>query len=81
VKGENEKSYRGVHRTRSTVDGSVEKRYLSKDVINIHMIEKGETRESTTYFRLRCDAPKKCTGEWASTAADSSGSVTWEKTE
>ena len=40
----------GEKRTRSQVDGYIEKRYFGADRVCLHFIEKGRLRESTTFF-------------------------------
>jgi hypothetical protein len=74
-----DKDYEGVARTRGVLSGSILKRYLSSDVITIHVSETGALRESTAFFRLKYQSRHKMSGTWQSTAADSSGETIWER--
>lgn len=75
-----EREYVGSKRTRGIIEGSIEKRYLSKDKINLHLIEEGKQRTSTTSQALVVDnRQNKLIGTFNSTVADQSGSVKWQR--
>jgi hypothetical protein len=74
-----EREYIGTNRTRGTLEGYVEKFYLSKDRIRIHLVEDGFGRESTTLFDLVSDGASTMSGSFQSMAADQSGTVKWQR--
>jgi hypothetical protein len=74
-----DRGYVGKNRTRSTVEGYIEKLYLSKDRIRIHMVEEGYERESTVMFDLVSDKASEMSGFFQSMAADQTGSVKWQR--
>ena len=78
-KGEIE--YIGKDRTRGQVEGFIEKRYFSKDKVSLHIIEDGHSRESSHFQKLVIETNDRMIGEFASTAADSEGEVTWQREE
>ena len=68
--------YIGEHRTRSQVDGYIEKRYFGTDRIFLHVVEQGHGRESTTFYTLVFKSRlKKMSGTFVSMVAASSGKV------
>ena len=74
-----EREYIGENRTRSTLEGYIEKFYLSKDRIRIHMVEDGFGRESTVFFDLTGENASRMLGSFQSMAADQTGSVSWQR--
>jgi hypothetical protein len=74
-----EREYVGKNRTRSTLEGYIEKMYLSKDRILIHMVEDGFGRESTVLLDLVSDDTSRMSGSFQSMAADQTGIVKWQK--
>ena len=75
-----EQTYTGRHRIRGEICGSIEKKYLSKDKIKIHIVEHGELRDSTSYHDLIVDKQRRSMrGKFYSTAADSKGKVHWKR--
>jgi hypothetical protein len=74
-----EREYIGNKRTRAYFKGYVERNFLGKNKIQIHVIEKGIERESTIYYVLynECNNLK---GEFFSTAGDSEGTTIWQRT-
>ncbi len=93
IKGTTEKTYEhsssgpreyiGVYRTRGRVEGYIEKKYFpgSKDIAYLHITEDGHCRESTHYHELQIDNNgQRMRGKFSSTAADSEGSATWQRT-
>jgi hypothetical protein len=74
-----DRGYVGKDRTRSTVEGYIEKFYLSKDRIRIHMVEEGFGRESTVMFDLVSANTSEMSGVFQSMAADQTGAVKWQR--
>ena len=74
-----ERSYVGKDRSTGTLEGRIEKFYLSKDKVYLHLTEDGVQRRSTIVFELNCDGPNKMSGAFHSTAADQDGRVQWER--
>jgi hypothetical protein len=72
-------TYKGELRVRSVLSGGIEKFYFSRSRVQIHMVESGRKRESTTFFQLSIDKKNQMSGVWDSTAADSSGVTSWVK--
>jgi hypothetical protein len=74
-----EREYVGKNRTRGIIEGFVHKYYFSKDELHMHIVEGGEARPSTVFFRLTCDTASELSGEFYSTAADQAGTVRWQR--
>ena len=74
-----EREYVGKNRTRATLEGYIEKFYLSKDRVRIHMVEEGFGRESTVVLDLISSNPSKMSGSFQSMAADQTGLVRWQR--
>lgn len=74
-----EREYVGKNRTRGILEGSVEKFYLSKDQIRVHMVEEGFGRESSVLFDLVSDKGSTMSGFFQSMAADQTGIVKWQR--
>jgi hypothetical protein len=74
-----EREYVGKNRTRGNLEGYIEKFYLSKDQIRIHLVEEGFGRESTVLFNLVSDDASTMSGSFQSMAADQSGTVKWQR--
>jgi hypothetical protein len=70
-----EREYVGKNRTRGILEGNIEKFYLSKDRIHIHMVEDGFGRESTVLFDLVMEKASTMSGSFQSMAADQTGTV------
>ena len=74
--------YKAGNRTRITVSGNIKRSFsLRKDnELIIHIIEKGEKRESTSIHNLKISkCGKKMKGIFYSSIANQSGEVNWEK--
>ena len=76
-----EREYIGKNRTRGQVEGFIEKRYFSKDEVSLHITEDGHSRESSHFQKLVIETNDHMIGEFASTAADSGGEITWQREE
>ncbi len=74
-----DREYVGENRTRGILDGYIEKFYLSKDRIRIHLVEDGFGRESTILFDLVSDKASTMSGSFQSMAADQTGIVKWQR--
>ena len=85
IKGTAEKAYEdsinqrkefiGNERTRSQVDGFIDKRYFGKDRVHLHVVEQGHGRESTSFYALRYCEKDVLVGEFTSMVAKSEGKV------
>ena len=73
-----ERDYVGSDRTRGKVRGYIEKNYLGKDRLFLHIVEDG-TRESTHFHELTLTSRRGMEGRFASTIADQDGSVSWQR--
>lgn len=74
-----ERDYIGKNRTRGKIEGSIDKRYFSKDRICIHIVEEGKQRESTHLHELEMEKTGCMAGTFCSMVADSQGEVIWRK--
>jgi hypothetical protein len=72
--------YRGERRTRSLIDGAIQKNYLSRSIITLHFVDSGMRRQTTTFFRIKKRIGRIILeGSFESTAADASGHSTWTR--
>jgi hypothetical protein len=73
--------YIGKNRTLVKITGHIEKRYLSKDRIFIHITEFGQERESSTFHILNEQKTDKnaLDGRFSSTIANQQGFVKWTR--
>lgn len=74
-----EKHYVGPARTRGTIDGFVEKYYLSRDRVKLHLVEDGKERTSTVFFELIYGKTSEMIGSFHSMAAEQNGTVRWRR--
>ena len=74
-----ELEYTGKNRVRGEIQGSIEKRYFSKDRVKIHTVEHGIERDSTIYHNLKLESKDAMKGEFQTTAADSKGDANWKR--
>ncbi|WP_372985514.1 hypothetical protein [Marinobacter sp.] len=74
------RDYIGKNRTRGHIEGFIQKNYLGKDKIFLHIIENGQERESTTFHQLMFQKKSKMVGQFSSMVAKQSGEVTWQRT-
>lgn len=70
--------YVGATRTLGEVRGYIEKKYLGKDRLFLHVIEDGENRKSTCFHELTFKS-KRMVGEFTSTVAKQDGAVLWQR--
>lgn len=73
-----ERDYVGSDRTRGEIRGYIEKNYLGRDRIFLHIVEDG-TRKSTLFHELTLRSRRSMDGRFASTIADQYGSVSWQR--
>lgn len=74
-----EMEYVGKDRTRGEFRGYVEKNYLGKDRVFIHIKEFGKTRDSTCFHKLSVSSKDRMDGTFLSTIADQDGTVSWQR--
>ena len=73
------RDYTGKNRTRGKIEGHIDKRYLSRDRISLHIVEDGHERQSTQFHDLEVKKSGLMTGTFSSMVADSEGEVTWQQ--
>lgn len=74
-----ERSFIGRNRTRGIITGYLEKNYISKDRIVMHIIESGHGREYTHFYKLIFTSNDIMTGDFSSTAAEQTGHAIWQR--
>ena len=74
-----ERNFVGKDRTRSVIDGHIEKNVFSSDRVSLHVIEDGHGRESTHFHDLVVHRDDRLVGTFITMAADSEGIVTWQR--
>ena len=62
---------------RSEVKGSITKKYFDKDILNIHILEYGQNRTTSSYFKLTRFSDEYMAGSFTSSAAKSEGNSEW----
>lgn len=70
-----ERDFVGKNRTRATIEGYIEKKYLGKDKIYLHSIENGHGRESTNFYDLLVKSESEMIGAFNSMVANQDGTV------
>ena len=76
-KGEQE--FVGKNRTRGNIEGYIEKNYITKDRLFLHIIEDGYERKSTHFYELAFQSNKNMLGKFYSTVADQDGTALWQR--
>ena len=73
--------YSGSGRVRITIEGFIDKKYLSSSVVRMHWIEEGKRETSTVHRLLISGSNSDCNlkGTFYKTAANSSGSAIWTR--
>lgn len=74
-----EREYVGADRTRASIEGYIEKKYLGRDSIYIHAIEDGHGRESTNIYDLLLIPNGKMVGSFNSMVANQDGTATCQR--
>lgn len=77
----NVRSYIGKDRNRGEVKGVIKRNYLRRNQISLHVKMQGEKRESSIFIVFNKINTNKMAGVFWATAADSTGTVRWEKSE
>jgi hypothetical protein len=62
---------------RSEIKGSITRKYFKNDILNIHFIEHGERRLTSSYFKLTRFNDSYMMGNFSSSAARSIGASKW----
>ena len=70
----------GKNRKRSIFQGSIEKRYFQPSILQLHVNENAEGRESTTYYELKVKSKDNLDGFFNSMIAEQSGTTIWQRT-
>ena len=68
-----QKEFVGKQRTRSQVNGFIDKRYFAKDLVHFHVVEQGHNRESSTIYKFKFEKKDEMVGVFTSTVAKSKG--------
>lgn len=75
-----EREFVGKNRCRGVVDGYIQKNYLSKDRIVLHVVEEGFGRESTYSYELKVhNKTNTLEGVFSTMVADQDGYTTWSR--
>lgn len=85
IKGSAEKIYEksstreceliGSDRTRASIEGYIERKYLSEDKIYLHTVENGHKRESTNFYELLYKSDLEMIGAFSSMVASQDGTA------
>ena len=70
-----EREFVGDNRTRSVIEGYIEKNYLGKDRVYLHSVENGHGRESTNFYELIVKSDLEMIGVFNSMVANQDGTV------
>lgn len=74
-----ERDFDGKNRTRSVIEGYIEKNYLGKDRVYLHSVENGHGRESTNFYDLLVQSESKMIGAFNSMVANQDGKVVLQR--
>lgn len=74
-----EREFDGKNRTRSVIEGYIEKNYLGKDRIYLHSVENGHGRESTNFYDLIVKSESEMIGAFNSMVANQDGTVVCQR--
>lgn len=74
-----ERKFDGKNRTRGVLEGYLEKNYLTKDHLFIHVIEDGHGRESTSVYDMIIRSDRKMDGAFNSMVANQDGETIWQR--
>ncbi len=75
--------FNGVHRTTAVLEGTIQKSYLGRSTIILHVVEEGKQRAFSWIVEARCrhfGSRTRLIGRFSSTAGDASGTVVLQKT-
>jgi len=74
-----EREFNGKDRTRSVIEGYIEKNYLGKDRVYLHSVENGHGRESTNFYDLIVKSESEMIGAFNSMVANQDGTVVCQR--
>lgn len=74
-----EREFNGNDRTRSVIEGYIEKNYLGKDRVYLHSVENGHGRESTNFYDLIVKSESEMIGAFNSMVANQDGTVACQR--
>lgn len=69
----------GKNRKRSTFQGNLERKYFQSSILQLHVNENAEGRESTTYYELKVKSKDNLDGVFNSMIAEQSGRTIWQR--
>ena len=69
----------GNNRTRSVIDGHIDKRIFSRDRVTLHIVEDGHGRESTHFHDLTVQRNQQMKGTFSAMVADAEGEAIWQR--
>lgn len=75
--------FAGVRRTTAVLEGTIQKSYLGRSAIVLHVVEEGKQRSFSWIVEARClhfGARTRLIGQFSSTAGDATGTVVLQKT-
>jgi len=81
-KSDKVREFTGVNRTTATLDGTLQKTYIGRSTIVLHVVEEGEQRSFSWIVEARCRRfghRTHLTGQFLSTAGDASGTVVLQR--
>ena len=74
-----ERPFVGKDRTRARISGYVEKRYLGRSQVYLHVVEESHERESSHFYSLKWFRLDTMVGTFTSMVADQYGTVKWQR--
>lgn len=70
-------SYKASNRIHSEIHGAIDRNFIKKDVLHVHLIEDGAKRVSNAYFKLTRFNDSYMIGGFESSVANSTGTTEW----
>lgn len=70
-------SYIASNRIHSEINGAIDRNFIKKDILHVHLVENGEQRVSNAYYKLTRFNDSYMTGEFESSVASSNGTAEW----
>ena len=74
-----EREYNEKDRTRGMISGYIEKNYIKKDQVYLHLVENGHGRESSAVQELTYQRRSTMSGTFTSMVAEQAGTVRWQR--
>lgn len=75
----NDKFFKYKTPIRSEINGSITRNYFKNDILNIHFVEHGQKRLTSSYFELTRFDDSYMSGRFSSSAAKSNGKSEWRR--